>query len=214
MGTLLCTTPLEKFGPIGQHKDTNLPVFHKLLETQWKNLNQTSNLNEDLPKEISPLQLELLELMGSYKDLYFPETCPLNRGPQVRSAYCLHVLNHVLKANSQVLAHNAQLREQKTQAKPGAEPHDEPRDQGLTRPKVKDCKTELQVSLFNFKSFTCIIITAKAYVIWTFFLDLVKILCFQNKKNICLFSYNFYNCLLITGSATLGINCWNEVFRA
>ncbi|XP_060919842.1 U3 small nucleolar RNA-associated protein 25 homolog [Labrus mixtus] len=132
LGTLLCTNPLEKFGSIGQQKDTNLPVFHKLLESNWKNLNQTSE-----PKgEVGSLQLELLALMGSYKDLYYPETCPLNQGPQVRSAYCLHVLNHVLKANSQVLAHNAQLREQKTQTKAGAEPQDEPRDQGLTRPKV------------------------------------------------------------------------------
>eukprot|EP00064_Thunnus_orientalis_P016529 superscaffoldBa00003301_g16595 len=87
-------------------------------------------------EEISPFQLELLALMGSYKDLYYPETCPLNQGPQVRSAYCLHALNHILKANSQVLAHNAQLRERKTQAKPGAELQEEPRDQGLTRPKV------------------------------------------------------------------------------
>lgn len=86
-------------------------------------------------EEISPLQLELLALMGSYKDLYYPEVCPLNLGPEVRRAYCLHIFNHVLKANSQVLAHNAQLREQKP--KPGIEPQDEPRDQGLTRPKVK-----------------------------------------------------------------------------
>uniref|UniRef100_A0A7N6BVX0 U3 small nucleolar RNA-associated protein 25 homolog n=1 Tax=Anabas testudineus TaxID=64144 RepID=A0A7N6BVX0_ANATE len=135
LGTLLCTSPLEKFGPIGQHKETNLPVFHKLLETRWKDLNQTSNPKGNR-EEISPLQLELLALMGSYKDLYYPETCPLDRGPQVRNAYCLHVLNHVLKANSQVLTHNALLREQKAQSKPGAEPQDEPRDQGLTRPKV------------------------------------------------------------------------------
>lgn len=133
MGTLLLTNPLEKFGSIGPRKDTNFPVFHKLLETHWKDLNQTSN-PKGVTEEISPVQLELLALMGSYKDLYYPEACPLNRGPEVRSAYCLHVLNHVLKANSQVLAHNAQLREQKT--KPGAELQDEPRDQGLTRPKV------------------------------------------------------------------------------
>ncbi|XP_051806595.1 U3 small nucleolar RNA-associated protein 25 homolog [Acanthochromis polyacanthus] len=131
LGTLLSTSPLENFGPIGSQKDTNLPVFHKLLETHWKDLNQTSN-----PKEISPLQLELLALMGSYRDIYYPETCPLNQGPHVRSAYCLHVLNHVLKANSQVLAHNTQLKEQKTKAGAGVEPQDEPRDQGLTRPKV------------------------------------------------------------------------------
>ncbi|XP_035530602.1 digestive organ expansion factor [Morone saxatilis] len=135
LGTLLVTNPLEKFGSIGPQKNTNLPVFHKLLETRWKDLNQTSN-SKGAAEEISPLQLELLALMGSYKDLYYPEACPLKQGPQVRSTYCLHVLNHVLKANSQVLAHNAQLREQKTQAKAGAEPQDEPRDQGLTRPKV------------------------------------------------------------------------------
>uniref|UniRef100_A0A8C4IA75 U3 small nucleolar RNA-associated protein 25 homolog n=1 Tax=Dicentrarchus labrax TaxID=13489 RepID=A0A8C4IA75_DICLA len=135
LGTLLVTNPLEKFGSIGPQKNTNLPVFHKLLETRWKDLNQTSN-PKGVAQEISQVQLELLALMGSYKDLYYPETCPLKQGPQVRSTYCLHVLNHVLKANSQVLAHNAQLREQKTQAKAGAEPQDEPRDQGLTRPKV------------------------------------------------------------------------------
>ncbi|XP_010749311.3 U3 small nucleolar RNA-associated protein 25 homolog [Larimichthys crocea] len=135
LGTLLCTNPLEKFGSIGPLKDTNLPVFHKLLDTCWKDVNQTSN-PKGVAEEISALQLELLALMASYKDLYYPQTCPLNQGPQVRSAYCLHALNHVLKANSQVLAHNAQLREQKTQAKAGAEPQDEPRDQGLTRPKV------------------------------------------------------------------------------
>lgn len=87
--------------------------------------------------ESSPLQLELLALMGSYKDLYCSDICPVVQAPQVCSAYCLHILNHVLKANSRVLAHNALLREHKTQAAPGAEPQDEPRDQGLTRPKVK-----------------------------------------------------------------------------
>ncbi|XP_042356687.1 U3 small nucleolar RNA-associated protein 25 homolog [Plectropomus leopardus] len=135
LGNLLCTSPLEKFGTIGSQKDTNLPVFHKVLETRWKDLNQIPD-PKGVAEEISPLQLELLALMGSYKDLYYPETCPLNQGPQVCSAYCLHVLNHVLKANSGVLANNALLREQKTQAKAGAEPQDEPRDQGLTRPKV------------------------------------------------------------------------------
>ncbi|XP_068436625.1 U3 small nucleolar RNA-associated protein 25 homolog [Clinocottus analis] len=135
LDTLLCTFPLERFGAIGPQKDTNLPVFHKVLEARWKNLKQTSN-PKGLVSEISPLQLELLALMGSYKDLYYPEACPLTQGPQVCSTYCLHVLNHVLKANSRVLAHNALLREQKIQAQPGAEPQDEPRDQGLTRPKV------------------------------------------------------------------------------
>lgn len=98
-------------------------------------MNKTFSPKEEA-KEISPFQSELLALMGTYKDLYYPETCPLKQGPQVRSAYCLHILNHVLKANSWVLAHNAQLREQQSQARQGVEPQDEPRDQGLTRPKV------------------------------------------------------------------------------
>uniref|UniRef100_A0A146PAF8 U3 small nucleolar RNA-associated protein 25 homolog n=1 Tax=Fundulus heteroclitus TaxID=8078 RepID=A0A146PAF8_FUNHE len=135
LGNLLCTNPLERFGPIGPQKDTDLTDFHKLLESSWKDLNRSFN-PKGPAEEISPLQLELLALMGSYKDLYLPDTCPLKQGPYVRSAYCLHVLNHVLKANSRVLAHNTQLREKKTRAKAGAEPQDEPRDQGLTRPKV------------------------------------------------------------------------------
>lgn len=49
---------------------------------------------------------------------------------ETRRAYCLHTLNHVLKANSTVLTHNAVLKEAKGGDK------DEFRDQGLTRPKV------------------------------------------------------------------------------
>lgn len=49
---------------------------------------------------------------------------------ETRRAYCLHALNHVLKANSRVLTHNATLKEGKGKSE------DEFRDQGLTRPKV------------------------------------------------------------------------------
>lgn len=132
--------PLEKYGWVGPQKDTPLPAFHKLLETRWRTLNQSSS-SKGLDEESSPLQLELLAVMGSYKDFHYSEVCPLKQGPQVRSAYCLHLLNHVLKANSQVLAHNAQLRDGKST--PGAGLEDEPRDQGLTRPKVKTLRHEL-----------------------------------------------------------------------
>lgn len=152
MGALLCTNPVEKFGPIGSLKDTDPPVFHKLLEACLTDLNHTVNTG-GAAEEASPFQLELLALMGSYKDLYYPESCPLKQGPQVRSAYCLHVLNHILKSNSHILAHNAQLREQKGQAKPGAEPQDEPRDQGLTRPKVNSWINTLFFYVKNFKQY-------------------------------------------------------------
>ncbi|XP_061824418.1 U3 small nucleolar RNA-associated protein 25 homolog [Nerophis lumbriciformis] len=132
MGSLFCTTPLETFGALSSHKD--LPAFHKLLETSCSNT-KTLNSKEEA-EETSAFQFELLALMGTYKDLYYPENCPLKVGSQVRSAYCLHALNHVLKANSLVLTHNAQLREQQQEAKKGAELEHELRDQGLTRPKV------------------------------------------------------------------------------
>ncbi|XP_013865111.1 U3 small nucleolar RNA-associated protein 25 homolog [Austrofundulus limnaeus] len=137
LGNLLCTKTLDNFGSIVPHKDTNLPHFHKLLESSWKDLNRSSDPKLEA-EEISPLQLELLALMGSYKDLFYSEMCPMKHHPQVLSVYCLHVLNHVLKANSRVLAHNAELREQKDKAKGRGrvELQDEPRDQGLTRPKV------------------------------------------------------------------------------
>lgn len=104
-----------------------------------KDVNPPSNLGASAGEEIGAVRPDLLALMGSYRDLCYPEACPMERGPQVRSTYCLHVLNHVLKANSQVLAHNAQLRENKS--KKGAEVVDEPRDQGLTRPKVQHSLT-------------------------------------------------------------------------
>ncbi|XP_061552648.1 U3 small nucleolar RNA-associated protein 25 homolog [Phycodurus eques] len=135
LGSLLCITPLERFGRVPSYKDTDLPAFHKLLEASCKKVNMSGNSKEEA-EETSPLQLELLALMGTYKDLYYSETCTLKVGPQVRSAYCLHILNHVLKANSWVLAHNVQLREHQQQAKQGEVLQDEPRDQGLTRPKV------------------------------------------------------------------------------
>ncbi|CAL8285693.1 unnamed protein product [Lota lota] len=135
MGTLLCSTPLERLGPVGQPKDTGLPAFHKVLEGNWKSLNRASD-PEGGVEEVSPLQMELLGLMGSYRDLYYPESSPLGTSQQVRSAYCLHVLNHVLKANSQVLANNSLLHAGQAASKAGAEPQDEPRDQGLTRPKA------------------------------------------------------------------------------
>lgn len=136
MGTLLCSTPLERLGPVGQPKDAVLPAFHKVLEGNWRSLNRASDPEGGAEEGVSPFQMELLGLMGTYRDLYYPDSSPLGTSQQVRSAYCLHTLNHVLKANSQVLAHNSLLHRQWAESKAGAELQDEPRDQGLTRPKA------------------------------------------------------------------------------
>lgn len=53
--------------------------------------------------------------------------------------YCLHVINHVLKANARVLGNNSRRRSQKL----GVGDDDDFRDQGLTRPKVSGSRRAL-----------------------------------------------------------------------
>ncbi|KAL1425657.1 hypothetical protein MTO96_019078 [Rhipicephalus appendiculatus] len=79
-----------------------------------------------VPETLTPLQMELLSVLSSYRDLLFTERT-LTNGEEARAAYCLHALNHVLKSRSRVLHHNARLRRGATS---------EMRDQGLTRPRV------------------------------------------------------------------------------
>lgn len=74
--------------------------------------------------------------MNAYKDLYYPERTALQNGEEVRHTYCLHMINHVLKANSHVLNNNAKKYNRK------ADVDDEGlSDQGLTRPKVRSILT-------------------------------------------------------------------------
>lgn len=70
--------------------------------------------------------------MNSYQDLFYPERTALKNGEEIRHVYCLHAINHVLKANAQVLSNNSRRRSQKL----GVGDDDDFRDQGLTRPKV------------------------------------------------------------------------------
>ncbi|CAN7994834.1 unnamed protein product [Ixodes hexagonus] len=77
-------------------------------------------------RNMSPISQEVLAVLGSYRDLLFPART-LNNGEEVRMAYCLHALNHVLKRRSRVVHHNARLHK-------GAA--SELRDQGLARPQV------------------------------------------------------------------------------
>uniref|UniRef100_W5UQG0 U3 small nucleolar RNA-associated protein 25 homolog n=1 Tax=Ictalurus punctatus TaxID=7998 RepID=W5UQG0_ICTPU len=133
LGVLHCARPLERFPAVAQSSSVPHPLFHKTLESKWRSLNRSSSSSKPEGGDASgltDLQDELLRLMGSYRDVYYPECSVLDGVAGTRRAYCLHALNHVLKANSRVLTHNAVLKE----AKGGDE--DEFRDQGLTRPKV------------------------------------------------------------------------------
>ncbi|XP_064489591.1 U3 small nucleolar RNA-associated protein 25 homolog [Ornithodoros turicata] len=75
---------------------------------------------------LTPLQLEIMSVLITYRDFLHSERT-LEKGEEIRQAYCLHALNHMLKTRSRILHHNAKLHK-------GAA--SEFRDQGLTRPKV------------------------------------------------------------------------------
>ncbi|KPP63705.1 hypothetical protein Z043_118011 [Scleropages formosus] len=128
---MTCSSALDRFGAVGLESSVKPLLLHKTLEANWPLVNKTF-VAQGSSQDVSPLQRELLGLMGSYRDVYFPESSPMAEAREVRSAYCLHALNHVLKANARVLANNSHLRDRK----PGEELEDECRDQGMTRPKV------------------------------------------------------------------------------
>ncbi|XP_061481301.1 U3 small nucleolar RNA-associated protein 25 homolog isoform X2 [Rhineura floridana] len=135
LGQLVFSSTLEKFGMIKPAKEVDLKQLHlrKPLGSTWPKVNSPFLSMKAKSKEqlFTPLQKELFCIMNSYKDLFYPERTALRNGEEVRHVYCLHALNHVLKANAQVLGNNAKQRDQK----PGID-DDGFRDQGLTRPKV------------------------------------------------------------------------------
>ncbi|XP_039203621.1 digestive organ expansion factor homolog isoform X2 [Crotalus tigris] len=135
LGQLNFSSKSEKFGVINPSKEIDLEHLHlcKPLKSTWPKVNRQLLAAQTKSKDqlFSPLQQELFWIMNSYKDLFYPERTALKNGEEVRHVYCLHALNHVLKANTQVLGNNAKRRDQEA----GMD-EDAFRDQGLTRPKV------------------------------------------------------------------------------
>ncbi|XP_053681546.1 U3 small nucleolar RNA-associated protein 25 homolog [Sabethes cyaneus] len=88
------------------------------------------------------LQTECFSVLNNYQDLFYPARS-LDNGEEIRFVYCLHALNHILKATSKILHHNLKLAEatshkkKKKKSTPKKETVvPEYRDQGLVRPKV------------------------------------------------------------------------------
>ncbi|XP_067149218.1 U3 small nucleolar RNA-associated protein 25 homolog isoform X3 [Apteryx mantelli] len=134
LGQLTFSSTLEKHKTLKPDKEVDVKQLHlhKPLEITWPKVNKQllSSLNKTSDPCFTPLQRELFCIMNTYRDLFYPERTALTNGEEIRLAYCLHTLNHVLKANAQVLSNNAKRRDQK----PGID-NDDYRDQGLTRPK-------------------------------------------------------------------------------
>ncbi|NXK78734.1 DIEXF factor, partial [Amazona guildingii] len=135
LGQVTFSSTLEKAKTLKADKEVDVKqlYLHKPLESTWPKVNKQflSSVNKPSDAFFTPLQRELFCIMNTYRDLFYPERNALTNGEEIRHAYCLHALNHVLKANSQVLSNNAKKRNQK----PGTD-SDDHRDQGLTRPKV------------------------------------------------------------------------------
>ncbi|XP_042645677.1 U3 small nucleolar RNA-associated protein 25 homolog isoform X2 [Tyto alba] len=135
LGQLTFSSNLETCKTLKADKEVDVKqlYLHKPLESTWPKVNKQflSSVNKASDPSFTPLQRELFCIMNTYRDLFYPERNALTNGEEIRHAYCLHALNHVLKANAQVLSNNAKRRDQK----PGSD-SDDYRDQGLTRPKV------------------------------------------------------------------------------
>ncbi|XP_047377570.1 U3 small nucleolar RNA-associated protein 25 homolog isoform X2 [Sciurus carolinensis] len=134
LGQIVFSSKFQKLETFKPPKDIDLKSLHlqKPLESTWTKTN--SQFLSGPPKSNSlftPLQKELFLIMNSYQDLFYPERTALKNGEEIRHVYCLHVINHVLKANAQVLGNNSRRRNQKL----GVGDDDDFRDQGLTRPK-------------------------------------------------------------------------------
>ncbi|XP_053795477.1 U3 small nucleolar RNA-associated protein 25 homolog isoform X2 [Vidua chalybeata] len=135
LGQVIFSSTLEKHKTFKADKEVDVKQLHlrKPLESTWPKVNKQflSAVDKAIDSSFTPLQRELFCIMNSYRDLFYPERNALTNGEEIRHAYCLHALNHVLKANAQVLSNNAKRRDRK----PGTD-SDDYRDQGLTRPKV------------------------------------------------------------------------------
>ncbi|MEE6474031.1 hypothetical protein FKM82_010256 [Ascaphus truei] len=132
MGQLVFSSALQKVQALKSEKENDLKKLHlrKPLEFTWPEVNSPF-LSAQSDQRFTVLQRELFSIMNSYKDLFYPARAASGQGEEIRHVYCLHAMNHALKANSRVLSNNAKKRDQKS----GLDEEDI-RDQGLTRPKV------------------------------------------------------------------------------
>ncbi|XP_049714029.1 U3 small nucleolar RNA-associated protein 25 homolog [Elephas maximus indicus] len=135
LGQLVFSSKFQKLETFKPPKDIDVKSLHlqKPLESTWTKTNiQFLSGPKKSSSPFTPLQKELFLIMNSYQDLFYSERTALKNGEEIRHVYCLHAINHVLKANARVLGNNSRRRSQKL----GVGDDDDFRDQGLTRPKV------------------------------------------------------------------------------
>jgi len=141
--TLMDMEPESKLLQVQKKLISAQPESKQLFQLPLK-----QNLLANIPPDMTPYQSELLSIMSSYKDLLYTERTN-EKGEELRLAYTLHALNHILKTRTKILNNNA-----KHDAR--EESDEKLRDQGFTRPKIliivpfkESCRkiVELMISL-------------------------------------------------------------------
>ncbi|XP_012589663.1 PREDICTED: digestive organ expansion factor homolog [Condylura cristata] len=109
LGQVVFSTKFETLETFRPPKEVAVESLHlqKPLDATWPTANGPFLAGARGP--FTPRQRELFAAMSAYRDVLFPERGAGPAGEEVRLLYCLHALNHVLKANARVLANNGNL---------------------------------------------------------------------------------------------------------
>uniref|UniRef100_A0A182SKL2 Digestive organ expansion factor n=1 Tax=Anopheles maculatus TaxID=74869 RepID=A0A182SKL2_9DIPT len=140
-------------------KPGTLPTVPEASEdgaTDWDELHVKDRIVRNMTEGMDALQRDTFAILNGYQDLHYPQRS-FDNADRLRYVYCLHALNHVLKAVSKIQHHTIKLTTSRaTNKKKPAEDQfrrrvkdskkvqvgDEPtlgteyRDQGFVRPKV------------------------------------------------------------------------------
>ncbi|XP_071041126.1 U3 small nucleolar RNA-associated protein 25 homolog isoform X2 [Parasteatoda tepidariorum] len=79
-----------------------------------------------LKKQLTGLEMSFLNIITNYIDVLFTKQYFKVR-EKLRRAYCIHILNHILKSKARIIHHNSKMKKN---------PQAEYRDQGFTQPTV------------------------------------------------------------------------------
>ncbi|XP_077866119.1 U3 small nucleolar RNA-associated protein 25 homolog [Saccoglossus kowalevskii] len=131
LGQMIATSQCDQDINVKISKEKNVKDMHvrKRILDHLQKANKPF-ITEKSSDILSPLQRELFSIMNNYQDLMYTERSCKSQA-EVRSIYCLHVLNHVVKCRALVLKHNNLLSQKELDPD-----SDETKDQGLTRPRV------------------------------------------------------------------------------
>lgn len=129
IGNFKVDTPVLQTVPSSEadHSENTVPSDQNLIDSKI-----SSNISQPLPD----LEIEILQILNNYLDLYFPCRTHYN-ADEIRHVYCIHAINHMLRSRSLVLRNNKKLSDASNgQKTTDISIPDHLRDQGFTRLKT------------------------------------------------------------------------------